>query len=274
MSNLVAIRKPNDLAAEYGWTEAQANAIVTTIARGATPEELQIFLYRCKNLELDPFKPGQIFFIKYGNNPGATVVGIEGFRAKASRTGKLAGVSREVIKDEKGVLIGARCTVHRHDWKHPTVEEVSLSEYDTGRGVWKEKPEAMIKKVAEATALRVTFPDDLGGIYTDGELDKSHSKPWSGSPEQPPAGDGIQEDGVEIPYGKLAKKLVHKCDPAALRDYVQQIEEKAERLKKPIPAWAVPVIQAAEPIIARFEYEESARLRGVAVEEDLPFDGE
>lgn len=270
MSNAVVPKNVSEIAPQ-SWTKEQMELITATIARGATPDELKLFLYRAKSLGLDPLKPGQIYFIKYGSNPGTVVVGIEGFRVKAAKTGKLAGVRREVIRDEKGKCVGARCTVHRHDWDHPAIEEVSLSEYDTSRGNWKTMPETMIKKVAEAAALRMAFPDDLGGVYAEEEMEKVSRKVPGGTPEQPQLEDGIQEDGVEIPYGPLAKKLVHRADPAALAAYVQSIITKSETLKKPIPIWAEPVIEAAAPIIARFEREQAERLRG-NVEDDVPFD--
>jgi len=73
-------------------------------------------------------------------------------------------------------------------------------------------------------------------------------------PEQPDPGDGYQLEGVKIPYGKLAGQYVHMADPVALRDYILELEEswKKRGLKEP-PNWAKAMIQAAEPIIAKFE---------------------
>ena len=81
------------------YSQEQMSLITATVAKGATPDELKLFLYRAQNLGLDPLKPGQIHFIKYGTDPGTIVVGIDGFRAKASRTGKLAGIKRGAIHD-------------------------------------------------------------------------------------------------------------------------------------------------------------------------------
>ena len=36
-------------------------------------------------------------------------------------------------------------------------------------------PETMIQKVAEVHALRMAFPDELGGLYSDGEMDQASS---------------------------------------------------------------------------------------------------
>lgn len=247
MSQLVSVRQSQD------WTPEQMKLITNVVAKGATPDELKLFLYRCKNMRLDPLKPGQVHFIKYGNNPGTIVVGIEGFRSIAARTGKLNGIKRGALKDETGKLIGGWAEVYRSDWANPAREEVPLSEYNTGKGPWAKMPETMVKKVAEAAALRMAFPDDLGGVYTREEMDQAEAASHRIVPEQPAPTDGVQEDGVVIPYGPLAKQYVHKADPVRLRQYIVDLEEKAKRLGKPLPEWAVPVVEAAEPIIAAYE---------------------
>jgi hypothetical protein len=122
---------------------------------------------------LDPLKPGHIHFVKYGNNPGTIIIGIDGFRSKAAKTGKHAGTKRGVIRDDNGKCIGAWCEVYRSDWSHPAREEVSLSEYNSGKSNWAKMPETMIKKVAEVAALRMAFPDELGGVYSDDEMDQA-----------------------------------------------------------------------------------------------------
>lgn len=160
----------NDLITDQ-YSQEQLKLIVSTVAKGATQNELLLFLHRCKVLELDPLKPGQVHFVKYGNNPGTVVVGIDGLRARAQKTNKLRGVKRGVIKDEHGRLIGAWAEVYVAGWEVPIREEVPLYEFNTGRGMWTKMPETMIKKVAEGHALRMAFPDVCGGLYTDDEID-------------------------------------------------------------------------------------------------------
>ena len=157
-------------------TSEQIALVRDTVAKNATNDELQLFLYRCKAMGLDPLKPGQIHFIKYGNGPGTIVVGIDGFRARAAATNKHSGTKRGILRDEKGHCVGAWCEVYRADWREPAREEVSLSEYNTNKGPWAKMPETMIKKVAEAAALRMAFPDELGGIYTSEEIDRKSTR--------------------------------------------------------------------------------------------------
>jgi phage recombination protein Bet len=158
------------VATDQGFSKDDIDLIKSTVAKGATDNELKLFLYRCKNMGLDPLKPGQVHFVKYGSAPGSIIVGIEGFRSKAAATNKLSGIKRGVIRDEKGKVVAGWCEVYRTDWQHPAREEVAFSEYTTGKNLWQTKPETMIKKVAEVAALRMAFPDVLGGVYSDDEM--------------------------------------------------------------------------------------------------------
>lgn len=166
MSNLVAVT-PRE------FTDKEKGLIRDTVAKGATNEEFNLFLYRCKHMDLDPLKPGQIHFVKYNNSPGTIIVGIEGFRVRAAKTGKHSGTKRGVVRDDSGRCIGAWCEVYRSDWTQPAREEVSLVEYNTGKAQWSKMPETMLKKVAECAALRMAFPDQLGGIYGREEMDQA-----------------------------------------------------------------------------------------------------
>lgn len=168
-----ALQKSNqELSAQYDFTLEQIQLVRDVIAKNATDDEFKLFLYRCKHLGLDPLKPGQIFFIKYGSGPGTIVVGIEGARSKAHRTGKLTGIKRGVLRNPKGDCVGAWAEVFRQGWVEPAREEVSLHEYSSGKGNWLKMPETMIKKVAEMAALRMAFPDDLGGVYAREEFNE------------------------------------------------------------------------------------------------------
>lgn len=163
----------NNLPVLSELSKDQVALIKATVAKNATDDELKLFLYRCSQMGLDPLKPGQIYFIKYSSAPGVMVVGIDGFRAKAEASGKHTGTKRGIIRDNKGVAIGAWCEVYRNDWTEPAREEVSLKEYNTGKSQWLKMPETMIKKVAEVAALRMAFPDLLGGLYSQEEMDQA-----------------------------------------------------------------------------------------------------
>jgi len=158
------------------YTPEQIRLIQDTVAQNSTHDELKLFLHNCKRLKLDPFAK-QIHFVKYRGSPGTIIVGIDGFRLVASRTGKLSGIKRGALK-EGGKLIGAWAEVYRTDWEHPAREEVPLVEYykpgyNGKKSMWDKMPETMIKKVAEVAALRMAFPADLSGFYSHEEMDQA-----------------------------------------------------------------------------------------------------
>ena len=235
------------------FTGEQLQLITNTVAKGASPDELKLFLYRCKIMGLNPLKPGQIHFVKYGTSPGTIVVGIEGFRSIAARTGKMSGIKRGVIK-ENGKLIGAWAEIYRKDWDQPAREEVPLIEYNTNKGPWAKMPETMIKKVAEAAALRMAFPDDLGGVYEQAEMAQAETSNSRIVPEQPEIGEVGQESTVYyIPFGKFKGRTLEQVGPKDLAAYIDYIETKAQKDGQTIQGQVLDFINRASDMIAAFE---------------------
>jgi phage recombination protein Bet len=245
------------------WTEDEIKLITDTVAKNASKDELKLFLYRCRNMGLDPLKPGQIYFVKYNpSQPGTIVIGIDGFRSQAAKTGKHTGTKRGVLRDDKGKCIGAWAEVYRSDWQHPAREEVSMQEYNTGKAQWSKMPETMIKKVAEAAALRMAFPDDLGGIYSQEEMDQADSqhiaKPLP-QPEQPPQKPAIEGHFINEPnpeskdyvvtFGKLKGKRLGDIPLDELKRYVSWILEQATIQNRPVSGIAAEFMRHAETIM-------------------------
>lgn len=222
------------------WTEDEIQLITDTVAKNATKDELKLFLYRCKKMGLDPLKPGQIYFVKYNQNqPGTIVVGIDGFRSQAAKTGKHTGTKRGVTRDDKGKCIGAWAEVYRSDWQHPAHEEVSMQEYNTGKAQWTKMPETMIKKVAEAAALRMAFPDDLGGVYSQEEMDQadSHTVTPSRIPEVKTETKAVEAEVVNeteqtsadhiVQFGKFRNQRLGDIPLDQLKSYCHHILDTA-----------------------------------------------
>jgi hypothetical protein len=71
--------------------------------------------------------------------------------------------------------VRAICRVHRKDWSRPLVEEVRFDEAVRRRRdgqltrSWREMPITMLRKAAEARALRAAFPMRLAGVYSEEE---------------------------------------------------------------------------------------------------------
>jgi phage recombination protein Bet len=140
-------------------TPAQIDLIKKTVAVGATDDELKLYLYQAQKRGLDPLTR-QIHLIKRKRwnedkkayDYVATIqTGIDGFRLIADRSGKLAGIKRGVILNDKGELTRAWAEIYRKDWNEPAREEVSFKEYcqkdkeGNPISLWKTMPETMLK---------------------------------------------------------------------------------------------------------------------------------
>lgn len=158
--------------------------IKTTVAKGATQEELMLFLYTAKKTGLDPLTR-QLYFIK--DNRGRVIMqtSIDGFRVVAQRSGKYAGQDEPVFTlDAQGNIEKCSVTVYqfgKNGERYPTTAVAYFSEYaKPGNGfasMWDKMPHTMISKVAESLALRKAFPQDLSGLYTAEEMDQATPTP-------------------------------------------------------------------------------------------------
>jgi phage recombination protein Bet len=156
-------------------------------AKGATDDEFAVFLELAKRYNLDPFKR-QIFFLpdRRQNEPGKIMVSHAGLIHIAHSSDQWAGMKtfiitkdgeERLIVDNPNDIAGAVCYVFRKDWKEPLIHAVAFKEYfkqnNSRMGPWYTMPQTMIKKVAEAGALRRAF--DLGGLYIEEEMDTSYT---------------------------------------------------------------------------------------------------
>lgn len=170
----------------------QVELLKRTICRGATDDELRLFVQTAERLRLDPFAR-QIFAVKRKSKEGnawvevmSSQVSIDGFRLVAERTNRYAGqLGPFWTEDGKEWLevwlaskppAAAKVGVLRHDFKEPvwavaTWEQYKQTKYDGGlTSMWAKMGPLMLAKCAESLALRRAFPNELSGVYSDAEM--------------------------------------------------------------------------------------------------------
>lgn len=153
-------------------SEEKIDLLKRTVCKGATDDELQLFLHVCNRTGLDPFMR-QIYSVARGSQR-TIQTGIDGYRLIAERTGKyMPGREPSFAYTEKGELISATAYIKKMasdgTW-HEVSASVFFSEYNPGNNpMWKKMPHLMLAKCAETLVIRKSFPADLSGIYTEDE---------------------------------------------------------------------------------------------------------
>ena len=237
----------------------------------ASEVELKGCLEVARRYKIDPFKQGQIWFIKRWDKNASTVTGAKGafvYSPQVGIYGMLHIAARDYPDfgsvseaefgpmfqhDVEGHKIKApewcRVKAYKKGIAEPTVATIYFEEFcpalwDNARLFWAKMPRAQLEKCAKARAIRTAYPD-LGGLYIPEELERMKDEYTASGRqivEQVPA-RGSHEAAQAVLQAKLAGKMpLHseeapKATPAAKAPQdapVKQGSQPAGERKVPI----------------------------------------
>jgi phage recombination protein Bet len=240
------------------YTSEQVELLKRTVARGATDDELQLFMHVCRRTGLDPFTK-QIYAVKrWSKQEHRDVItfqtGIDAYRLIAQRSAEYEGQTPAEWHDgsvwrdiwlEATPPRAARVGVWRSRFREPAYAVATWREYvQTGRDgrpvpMWTKMPSLMLAKCAEALALRKAFPQELSGVYTHDEMAQADS-------ETPELQSGCEVQLVTYPWPKYkGKPLAERDESGALLIPDHRLERLLDFCRNRIQAGT------ASPIVAR-----------------------
>lgn len=205
MPNIVPISKAGAVA----YAAKDLALIKRTVATDCNDDEFNLFIHTARHLGLDPLRR-QVYAMVFSKGDAAKrrmsiIVGIDGFRSIAERTGNYRPDEDEPRIEYDDALRGptnplgivkasVRVWKFSHGEWHPITgtaywdefapvkdewayDETERKRRPTGKqtldGQWPKMGRVMIAKCAESQALRRGWPDDFSNVYAPEEIDRA-----------------------------------------------------------------------------------------------------
>lgn len=223
---------------QYG--KSQLALITRTVAKGATPDELSMFIGIAKQTGLSPFRK-EIYFIKYKTEDAVIMTSRDGFLSIAQKSGEFAGLQSAAVYEndefsidyatnsvkhlakakDRGLLIGAWAKINRKGCE-PNITWVDFKTYNKGRNVWASHPAAMIIKCAESIALKKQF--GISGLVAMEEMGVEPGEEPEVKVDSTKAFADLMENLKKVPADKLQEIVERtlKTPPFELTDEMKK----------------------------------------------------
>lgn len=180
----LATTNGQSIISQFGQTDI--DIIKNSVAKNTTDAELKYFLAVAASTGLNPFQK-EIWCYKSGNDM-LIFAGRDGFLANAQKKSDFKGIRsayvcesddfkmnivsghihHEFTAANRGKIVGAYAIVKR-DGMDSFISWASMEEFNKGFNAWKSNPGSMIKKVAEAHALKQAYA--LNGVDSEHDYD-------------------------------------------------------------------------------------------------------
>lgn len=168
------------------FSQTDIDIIKNSVAKGTTDAELKYFLAVAASTGLNPFQK-EIWCYKSGSDM-LIFAGRDGFLSNAQQKPDFKGIrsayvcatdkfkmnivsghiEHEFTQADRGAIVGAYAIVKR-EGMDSFIAWADFKEFNKGYNAWKSNPGSMIKKVAEAHALKQAY--SLSGVDSEHDYD-------------------------------------------------------------------------------------------------------
>lgn len=211
----------------------------TKSGQTCTPQQALRFVMLCKARGLNPWE-GDAYLVGYDTKDGPEFNLITAHQAFLKRAevhpeydGMESGViikRGDMVIEEQGdfclptdILMGGWARVFFKTRKHPMYKRLALAAFQKSYGVWQNNSAGMIVKCAEADALRSSFPNSLGGMYLDTEMESPQAAPIVQS----------KTEGLKNRIAESMSSLGNSAQPSATPIIIDHREPQPEEQASP-----------------------------------------